>query len=199
MAERGVGSQIGVEVVYRSLVRVEAKPGGIKLVSLPAEPAPVPMGMHGAIAKHYKLAEGSFTPHASTLDYVVGATAGCLAGTLGRALTMRKIPVGEGRLQVEAVGELEADDSVLVIRRIRVVAQLKADASNREATEQITEDMSRTDKGLAESEKTQGEFSNYPSPEEIRQRAYELHVESGCVHGRDLDDWLQAEQDLPKK
>jgi len=137
MSQQGVDSQIGVEVVYRSHVRVEAKPGGIKLVSLPAEPAPVPMGMHGAIAKHYKLAEGSFTPHASTLDYVVGATAGCLAGTLGRALTIRKIPVGEGRLQVEAVGELEADDGVLVIRRIRVVAHLKADASHREAAEQV--------------------------------------------------------------
>ena len=106
-------------------------------MSLPAEPVSVPMGMHGAIAKHYKLAEGSFTPHASTLDYVVGATAGCLAGTLGRALTIRKIPVGEGRLQVEAVGELEADDGVLVIRRIRVVAHLKADASHREAAEQV--------------------------------------------------------------
>jgi uncharacterized OsmC-like protein len=95
------------------------------------------MGMHGAIAKHYKLAEGSFTPHASTLDYVVGATAGCLAGTLGRALTIGKIPVGQDRLQVEAVGELEADEGVLVIRRIRVVAHLKADASHSEAAEQI--------------------------------------------------------------
>src|SRR5579864_9458926 len=110
MSEQGVGSQTGVEVVYRSHVRVEARPGEIKLVSLPAEHAPVPMGMHGAIAKHYKLAEGSFTPHASTLDYVVGATAGCLAGTLGRALAAAKIPVGNGRLRVEAVGELEAED-----------------------------------------------------------------------------------------
>jgi uncharacterized OsmC-like protein len=138
MSQTGVGAQPGIEVVYRSHVRVEAKPGGIKLVSLPAEDAPVPMGMHGAIAKHYKLAEGTFTPRASTLDYVVGATAGCLAGTLGRALTAHRIPVGEGRLQVEALGELEADDGVLVIRRIRVVAHLKADESHREGAEQVT-------------------------------------------------------------
>src|SRR5271170_5417300 len=137
MSQKGLGSQIGVEVVYSSHVRVEARPGGIKLVSLPAEPAPVPMGMHGAIAAHYKMAEGTFTPHASTLDYVVGATAGCLAGTLGRALAIRKIPVAEGRLQVEAVGELEADDGVLVIRRIRVVAHLKADASHHEVAEEV--------------------------------------------------------------
>src|SRR5260370_40357248 len=138
MSQKGVGSQTGGEVVYHSHVRVESRPGGIKLVSLPAEPAPVPMGMHGAIAKHYKLAEVRFTPHASTLDYVVGATAGRLAGTLGRALTIRKIPVGEGRLQIEAIGALEGEDGVLVIRRIRVVAHLQADASRREAAQQAT-------------------------------------------------------------
>jgi uncharacterized OsmC-like protein len=126
-----------VEVIYRSHVSVEPKPGGIKLVSLPEESAPVPMGLHGPIAKHYKLAEGTYTPHASTLDYVVGATAGCLAGTLGRALAAQKIPAGDGRLHVEADGELEVEDGVLVIRRIRVVAHLKAEESNRQAAEQV--------------------------------------------------------------
>jgi hypothetical protein len=63
----------------------------------------------------------------------------------------------------------------------------------------LTEDMSRTDKNPAESEKTQVGLLNSPSPEELQQRAYELHLEGGCVHGRDLDDWLQAEQDLMKK
>lgn len=32
--------------------------------------------------------------------------------------------------------------------------------------------------------------------EAIRQRAYELYVEGGCVHGRDVEDWLQAEREL---
>ena len=63
----------------------------------------------------------------------------------------------------------------------------------------LTEDMSRTDKDSAESEKTQADLLNSPSPEEIRQRAYELHLVGGCVQERDLDDWLQAEQDLMKK
>jgi hypothetical protein len=63
----------------------------------------------------------------------------------------------------------------------------------------LTEDMSRTDRNSAESEKTQVGLLNSPSPEEIQRRAYELHLEGGCVHGRDLDDWLQAEQDLMKK
>jgi hypothetical protein len=59
-----------------------------------------------------------------------------------------------------------------------------------------TEDMEHKGHDAAESENTQPESSNLPSPEEIRQRAYELHLEGGCVQGRDLDDWFQAERDL---
>lgn len=137
MANAELTTEVPSKVIYRSHVRVEAKPGGIKLISLPAEATPVPMGMHGAIARHYKLAEGTFTEHASTLDYVVGATAGCLTGTLGRALASVSIPVGDGRLQVEAIGELESEDGVLVIRRIRVIPHLKAETSQREKAERI--------------------------------------------------------------
>lgn len=139
MSEAAVRPEANSVVIYRSLVRVEPRPGGLKLISLPAEAEPVPMGMHGAIAAHYKLAEGTFPPHASTLDYVVGATAGCLAGTLGRSLAARSIPVGDGRLQVEAIGELEAEDGVLVIRRIRVIGHLMADAGQRAAAEEVVQ------------------------------------------------------------
>ena len=125
------------EVVYRSEVRVEAKPGGIKMVHLPMESEPVPMGMHGAIARHYKLADGAYTPCASTLDYVVGATAGCLLGTLNRALQARKIDTSGGRLEAQAVGELESEDGVLVIRRIRMQVRLRAEESQREAAERV--------------------------------------------------------------
>jgi uncharacterized OsmC-like protein len=137
MAQAEVGSENKAEVVYRAHVRVEAKPGGLKLVSLPAEAAPVGMGMHGAIAAHYKLADGSYTPRASTLDYIVGATAGCLAGTLSRALAVRNIPVHDGRLDIEAFGDIENEEGVLVVRRIRVVAHLKAAPSLRETAERV--------------------------------------------------------------
>jgi hypothetical protein len=40
---------------------------------------------------------------------------------------------------------------------------------------------------------------NAPTPEEIRQRAYEIHIERGGIHGCDLDDWLQAEGELQQK
>jgi hypothetical protein len=52
---------------------------------------------------------------------------------------------------------------------------------------------------VAETGKTQLQLANAPSLEEIRLRAYELHVEKGCAHGRDQDDWLQAERELAAK
>lgn len=35
-----------------------------------------------------------------------------------------------------------------------------------------------------------------PSEEQIEQRAYELYLERGCEHGRDIEDWLEAEREL---
>jgi hypothetical protein len=50
-----------------------------------------------------------------------------------------------------------------------------------------------------ETEQRQSQLAGIPSVEEIRQRAYELHLERGGVHGWDQEDWLQAERDLAKK
>jgi Protein of unknown function (DUF2934) len=38
-----------------------------------------------------------------------------------------------------------------------------------------------------------------PSEDEIRQRAFEIHVTRGGTHGSDVDDWLQAERELNGK
>jgi hypothetical protein len=43
------------------------------------------------------------------------------------------------------------------------------------------------------------EKKNAPSPQEIRKRAFEIHIERGGIHGCDLDDWLQAEHELIEK
>jgi uncharacterized OsmC-like protein len=139
MSEAAIRSEPERVPVYSARVRVEARPGGIKLIHLPIETEPVRMGMHGPIANHYKIPEGSYTPHASTLDYVIGATAGCLMGTLNRALQVRKISTDGDRLQAEAIGEVEAEDGVLVIRRIRMLVRLRADESQREAAERTIE------------------------------------------------------------
>jgi Protein of unknown function (DUF2934) len=47
---------------------------------------------------------------------------------------------------------------------------------------------------IAEEEKNAG-----PSPAEIRQRAFEIYIERGGIHGCDLDDWLQTERELQEK
>jgi uncharacterized OsmC-like protein len=137
MSETAVQPEANSQVVYRSEVRVELQPGAIKSVFLPVESEPVPMGIHGAIARHYKVPDGAFTPHAATLDFLVGSTAGCLMGTLARALVARKIPVDSGRLTADAVGEIEAENGVLVVRRIRVLVHLRADSSQQETAERV--------------------------------------------------------------
>jgi hypothetical protein len=52
---------------------------------------------------------------------------------------------------------------------------------------------------VAESARTQPQLASAPSLEEIQQRAYGLHLERGCAHGYDVDDWLQAERELNEK
>ena len=64
------------EVVYRSHVRIERVKGPVRRAFLPAEAAPVIFGVHGAVAEHYKVPPQVLEPHATTLDYIVAATAG---------------------------------------------------------------------------------------------------------------------------
>jgi hypothetical protein len=40
---------------------------------------------------------------------------------------------------------------------------------------------------------------NGPSSAEIRERAFEIHIERGGIHGCDLSDWLEAERELLQK
>jgi len=64
------------EVVYRSNVRIERVKGPVRRAYLPAESQPVIFGVHGAVAEHYKVPPNVSDPHATTLDYIVAATAG---------------------------------------------------------------------------------------------------------------------------
>src|SRR5205814_8937770 len=64
------------EIAYRSEVRVERVKGPLRRAYLPAETEPVAFSTHGPVAAHYKAQPGTFEPHATTLDYVVAATAG---------------------------------------------------------------------------------------------------------------------------
>ena len=65
------------DVVYVSKVRIERKAGPLRIAYLPGEAQPVAFSVHGAIAQHYKVDPATLKgSHASTLDYVVAATAG---------------------------------------------------------------------------------------------------------------------------
>jgi uncharacterized OsmC-like protein len=50
---------------------------------------------------------------------------------------VRQIAADGGRLVAEAVGEVETEDRVLVLRRIHVKLRLKTEQSNRHAAERI--------------------------------------------------------------
>lgn len=64
------------EVVYRSRVRIERVKGPLRRAYLPVEPEPVLFGVHSEIAEHYGVDPNVHEPHATTLDYLVAATAG---------------------------------------------------------------------------------------------------------------------------
>lgn len=65
------------EVAYISKTRIERKVGPVRIAYLPGETQPVVFSVHGAIAEHYKVDPAKLTEsHASTIDYVIAATAG---------------------------------------------------------------------------------------------------------------------------
>jgi hypothetical protein len=65
------------DVVYTANVQLERVKGPLRLAYLPGESQPVTFSVHGAIAEHYKVNPAALgASHASTIDYVIAATAG---------------------------------------------------------------------------------------------------------------------------
>ena len=60
-----------------------------------------------------------------------------MLGTFGGALEARQIDASNGKLSAEVIGEVEADEGVLVIRRIHVAMQIAAPETAREAIERV--------------------------------------------------------------
>ena len=64
-------------VAYTAKIRIERQKGPLRIAYLPGEAQSVTFSVHGAIAEHYKVDPASLTDsHASTIDYVIAATAG---------------------------------------------------------------------------------------------------------------------------
>jgi hypothetical protein len=64
------------QTVYTSHVKIVRQRGPLRDAYLPAEEAPVRFGVHSEIAEHYGVDPAAYPPNATTLDYVVAATAG---------------------------------------------------------------------------------------------------------------------------
>ena len=64
------------KTVYTSHVKIVRQRGPQREAYLPAEEEPVHFGVHSEIAEHYGVDPAAYPPNATTLDYVVAATAG---------------------------------------------------------------------------------------------------------------------------
>jgi hypothetical protein len=42
----------------------------------------------------------------------------------------------------------------------------------------------------------EGETRTAPTPQSIAARAFIIYLERGSAHGRDVEDWIQAEREL---
>ena len=124
-------------VVYTSNIKIVRKKGSLRHAYLPALNEPVKFGVHGAIAKHYGVSEEINEPYATTIDYLISAVGGCLTGTFGGALKVRKIDADNDKLSSEVIGEVELEDNVLVIKRILVKYTILAEEKDKKTIERV--------------------------------------------------------------
>lgn len=64
------------DIVYRSKVRIERVQGPLRRAYLPVETDPIHFGVHGDVAEYYGVDLSVHGSQATTLDYIVAATAG---------------------------------------------------------------------------------------------------------------------------
>ncbi|MGH2860363.1 MAG: OsmC family protein [Solirubrobacteraceae bacterium] len=128
MADQAETNQAeGPEILYQPTVVVQAIGGPDKHVSFATGEEAV-MGMNGRLADFYGAEPGTFSPRASTLDFVVGATAACLLGTFRRALAARGVPASTEDLAADAAGDVVVIDGVPQLKRIIVHYRLTVPA-----------------------------------------------------------------------
>jgi uncharacterized OsmC-like protein len=125
------------EVTYVSKVRVDPVQGMIRRAQLPAEEDSVLFGAHSEIAEHYGASPDEVEPHASTLDYVVAAAGGWLLGTFRGALAARQVSFDKDSLYADTVGEVETENKVLVLKRIKQTLHLRAEEKDHETIERV--------------------------------------------------------------
>jgi uncharacterized OsmC-like protein len=121
--------------IHTSKVKVHKEPGNskIKRAEIEGFPGAIRMGIHGGIAQFFKLSPEE--PMASTLDYIVAAVGGCMAGTASGALEARGVSSSPEKLQVEAEGKIEDVDGKMILTGIKLRYRLKVPSDKRAAAE----------------------------------------------------------------
>lgn len=103
---------------------VQPAPSRTKMLTVPVDGIVVPMGVHGAIARHFGLEDGTYEAHASTLDYLIGATVACLTGTFGGRLAPLGQSTLDGALLVKGEGDIVREGGAIRVSAIRVHYEL---------------------------------------------------------------------------
>jgi uncharacterized OsmC-like protein len=127
------------KLIHTSKVKAHKEPGKskIKRAEIEGFPGALRMGIHGGIAQFFKLSPDE--PMASTLDYIVAAVAGCMAGTVAAALEARGVSADPEKLRVEAEGKIEDIDGKMILTGIKLRYRLKVPADKRATVERALE------------------------------------------------------------
>jgi uncharacterized OsmC-like protein len=123
------------DVTYFSKVRIEPVEGKIRRAHIPGVKEPVLFGVHSEIAEHYGVSPEVVEPHSSTLDYLVAAAGGWLLGIFRGALAARQVPFDNR--YADTVGEVETENKVLVLKRIKQTFHLTAEEKDCEKIERV--------------------------------------------------------------
>ncbi|HEV2522330.1 MAG TPA: OsmC family protein [Candidatus Acidoferrales bacterium] len=126
-------------LIQISKVKIQKEPGRnkIKRAEIEGFPGAVRMGVHGGIARYFKLSPEE--PMASTLDYIVAAVGGCMTGTVAGALEARGVSANPDKLQVEAEGRIEDVDGKMILTGIKLHYRLKVPKEKRATIERALE------------------------------------------------------------
>jgi uncharacterized OsmC-like protein len=127
------------KLIQLSKVQVSKEPGNskIKRAEIEGFPGVLRMGVHGGIAKYFKLNPDE--PMASTLDYIVAAVGGCMTGTVAGALEARGVSATPDKLQVEAEGTIEDVEGKMILTGIKLQYKMRVPKDKRAAVERALE------------------------------------------------------------
>ena len=119
---------------YVTRVSVAREHPPVRVATMEATGDRITFGMPTWQSAFYKMPEdGPQAAHPGTWDYLLASVASCLTGTLGTALTARGIQSDGDRLTSTAEADIEVDDGILVMKRIRVQYRLKGAPDDKRA------------------------------------------------------------------